>query len=1184
MPGPKEADPDQVQRYMRVLVNELIRLWKYGAMVPTPKYPKGRRIRVILVGVVCDKPAAHKLGGFGSHAHTYFCIQDWISQTFKATVEAFKANAFRTRTDAEHRSFMAQYQQCSSKGEREDFARKYATRWSELARLPYFDMCRMIVVDPMHNLFLGLVKTHFYHIWVQLKILRKTKELRQLHSVLEKLELPATLGRLPRLIGEPAGGSLTADQWLILATVIGPLVIPDIWRDCAPDPDGSRLQQRLSALTGVAAKRRAQRTTRYAAPGGKAGSKRKRTSGRVKKRAPKVSSASRTDISGQDPLMAPRRTQRVSKPTEKRRDMVLESDDDGGIEIDAEENWSDDSSDGDDAWSAQASIHERDVPNFLKLAEALTTFLADELSEDDVMIADQRLREYCTELLELYGPAIIRPNHHYATHTGDFVLDYGPLREFWTFVFERLNKVLKSFKTTGRAGGELECSFFREFHRSVRLHRLLVSGLDEAADPGLQASCDAMLAAAADDRGTLQNLVQDLDNTFADKGKICELSRRASREMFPEDLYYTLLKHVQSRHPLQQFHSFISLAPSPTSTLVPNIATFFDYAIIHGHRYYASRRTISPRNSLALVQWNTSGSPSQRRHAGEITDIFMFEHPSVGAVYLAAVRWFRTSSTSIADTPWASQGPVSRRSCSDMNSSSFDCAAPSIHFRSHYSVSQYSMTAGDEYEGAVDAFGEPGAVGDYYDQASTPTAVKDNIHPSQTKLKLLLLVPRCPPLNEVDSPTLSLMVPLLSRGLNEKLTATKRKVAVIIDKTAKVVDSPVTVRPFIPKLLPGLIKIESVIGDPVARSVVARAIATLRQVGEVPTGDGSDLPPLKKAEEKTLAHSLIDLYKKAGANPVPSVADVATIYASQLATNMVNVKKFEVSEWQTLIPYLVFLITSPDPNTIVNKWAVKSASAEVEDETQAEDEDEGEDLCNCQFSLAYGAKILLNTATVRVKRGHRYGLCGRNGTGKSTLMRVITDGQVEGFPSPDEVRTFYVEHGIDGSEANASVLVFIISDKCIQATHEEIIGTFASLGFSDEHQNLTTCTSIIVSHDSGLLINVITDVLHLIRFKLKRYRGILDAYMKAFKLPDPPLLEGVKTEKSLLKMRKVGFQYSTQANQQLYDITLQVSLSSHVAVLGPNGSGKSCLSTFSLATHAPLLTGSVANGHICMLS
>jgi hypothetical protein len=34
--------------------------------------------------------------------------------------------------------------------------------------------------------------------------------------------------------------------------------------------------------------------------------------------------------------------------------------------------------------------------------------------------------------------------------------------------------------------------------------------------------------------------------------------------------------------------------------------------------------------------------------------------------------------------------------------------------------------------------------------------------------------------SEVDSPTLALMAPLLSRGLAEKLTSTVRKVAVII--------------------------------------------------------------------------------------------------------------------------------------------------------------------------------------------------------------------------------------------------------------------------------------------------------------------------------------------------------------------------------------------------------------------
>jgi elongation factor 3 len=44
----------------------------------------------------------------------------------------------------------------------------------------------------------------------------------------------------------------------------------------------------------------------------------------------------------------------------------------------------------------------------------------------------------------------------------------------------------------------------------------------------------------------------------------------------------------------------------------------------------------------------------------------------------------------------------------------------------------------------------------------------------------------------------------------------------------------------------------------------------------------------------------------------------------------------------------------------------------------AEEEEEGEDLCNCEFSLAYGAKILLNNARLRLKRGKRYGLCGPN--------------------------------------------------------------------------------------------------------------------------------------------------------------------------------------------------------------
>ena len=54
-----------------------------------------------------------------------------------------------------------------------------------------------------------------------------------------------------------------------------------------------------------------------------------------------------------------------------------------------------------------------------------------------------------------------------------------------------------------------------------------------------------------------------------------------------------------------------------------------------------------------------------------------------------------------------------------------------------------------------------------------------------------------------------------------------------------------------------------------------------------------------------------------------------------------------------------------------------------------EEAEEGEDLCDCEFSLAYGAKILLNNAKLHLKRGKLYGLCGPNGAGKVRPYGVL---------------------------------------------------------------------------------------------------------------------------------------------------------------------------------------------------
>jgi hypothetical protein len=74
---------------------------------------------------------------------------------------------------------------------------------------------------------------------------------------------------------------------------------------------------------------------------------------------------------------------------------------------------------------------------------------------------------------KLYGSGLLKPNHHFVTHVGACVCNFGPLHDFWTFLFEWLNKLLKSYKTNNHANGTLETTFFRQFHRTCKLRRLV---------------------------------------------------------------------------------------------------------------------------------------------------------------------------------------------------------------------------------------------------------------------------------------------------------------------------------------------------------------------------------------------------------------------------------------------------------------------------------------------------------------------------------------------------------------------------------------------------------------------------------------------------------------------------------------------------------------------------------------
>ncbi|KAJ7582245.1 hypothetical protein C8J56DRAFT_1056399 [Mycena floridula] len=91
------------------------------------------------------------------------------------------------------------------------------------------------------------------------------------------------------------------------------------------------------------------------------------------------------------------------------------------------------------------------------------------LSHKSLQRAETLLKEYLLEYISLYGTSALKPNHHWAVHVPTQIRDYGPVYNFWAFLTEHLNKVLKNMNSNNHLGGELEISMMREFSRASRM-------------------------------------------------------------------------------------------------------------------------------------------------------------------------------------------------------------------------------------------------------------------------------------------------------------------------------------------------------------------------------------------------------------------------------------------------------------------------------------------------------------------------------------------------------------------------------------------------------------------------------------------------------------------------------------------------------------------------------------------
>ncbi|KAI3617494.1 hypothetical protein CBS9595_003403 [Malassezia furfur] len=411
---------------------------------------------------------------------------------------------------------------------------------------------------------------------------------------------------------------------------------------------------------------------------------------------------------------------------------------------------------------------------------------------------------------------------------------------------------------------------------------------------------------------------------------------------------------------------------------------------------------------------------------------------------------------------------------------------------------------------------------------------------------------------EVTGPALAVMVPLLSRALNERSQTVQRQSVIIVDNLCKLVRDPHTAATFLPELYPAVKRIEEGASFPEVREHAKSAADTLRTAFDAAESKKQTVDPAQA--QRRARHAALKALANAVQPHMPegleAMNDAWTLvgleYVARLIVRLADKRMVQAEAWNDVyvLPYVRRITAAPEGAQAATD-AVRAEYVRLDTERfgQPEDDDadiEGEQLCKTVFSLAYGGLLLLNHTLLRLHRGHRYGIVAANGSGKSTLLKAMRDGKVEGYPPPEEVRTVMVEHSLQGEDGSKPILDFVAEDKQLaHKTREQVAEALHSVGFDEERQNNPVgslsggwkmklelaramligadillldeptnhldvasiawleqylvnnkdITVLTVSHDSSFLDNVCTDIIHYEHKKLKYYRGNLSAFV-----------------------------------------------------------------------------------------
>ena len=223
IPGPSEPEHD-INSFLLPLVQELLDFWSgVPLQIATKSGTAEQVIRCALLCVSCDLPAARKACGFLSYTARLGCLRCLKEFSGKVGEErdfsGFDRSKWTPRGDSEHRANVKNLKKCSTKTALQRAEAEYGCRYSVLLDLPYFSPTRFLVVDPMHNLFLGTGK-RMLTLWIEFDLISR-HQFDRIQLLVDKMVVPADIGRIPTKISSGFSG-FKADQfkaWILIYSV-----------------------------------------------------------------------------------------------------------------------------------------------------------------------------------------------------------------------------------------------------------------------------------------------------------------------------------------------------------------------------------------------------------------------------------------------------------------------------------------------------------------------------------------------------------------------------------------------------------------------------------------------------------------------------------------------------------------------------------------------------------------------------------------------------------------------------------------------------------------------------------------------------------------------------------------------------------------------------------------------------